>query len=98
MVQSTKKCLSLLREYASSHAVQYGIKRIGIFGSVARGEQNKDSDLDILLESDTISLFQMGTMLDDLEHLFDVPVDLIRKHKYLRPQFLERIEKDVVYA
>jgi predicted nucleotidyltransferase len=43
--------------------------RIGIFGSVARGKQKEDSDVDVFFESETISLFKMGGLLNALEVL-----------------------------
>ena len=44
---TTVECLSLLREYMRKNAAKYGISRMGIFGSVARGEQHEGSDVDI---------------------------------------------------
>ena len=44
---STIEYLSLLRKYMRENAVKYGISRMGIFGSVARGEQHDGSDVDI---------------------------------------------------
>ena len=41
---STIEYLSLLRKYMRENAVKYGISRMGIFGSVARGEQHDGSD------------------------------------------------------
>ena len=98
MFKTTNEFLNLLRSYKAKNASKYGIERIGIFGSVARGEQNSNSDLDVYLESDAISLFEMGALLDDLENLFGVKVDLIHKHKRLRQEFLNTIQKDVIYA
>ena len=43
---STIEYLSLLRKYMRENAVKYGISRMGIFGSVARGEQHDGSDVD----------------------------------------------------
>lgn len=41
---TTVECLSLLREYMRKNAAKYGISRMGIFGSVARGEQHEGSE------------------------------------------------------
>lgn len=49
---STIEYLSLLRKYMRENAVKYGISRMGIFGSVARGEQHDGSDVDICVEID----------------------------------------------
>ena len=39
------------------NAHKYGIMRMGIFGSVARGEQTEDSDVDVCVELQTPSMF-----------------------------------------
>jgi len=98
MLKTTKECIELLKAYKKENASKYGIECLGIFGSFARGEQNSNSDLDVYLESDTISLFQMGSVLYDLENLLNLKIDLIHKHKRLRNEFLNSIKKDIIYA
>ncbi|MDR1675371.1 MAG: nucleotidyltransferase family protein [Tannerella sp.] len=97
-MQSTNLYIKRLRDFKRNHAGEYGITRIGIFGSVARGEQKENSDVDIYFESETISLFQMGGLLNALEETLGTKVDLIHKHKRPRTAFLHRIEKDMVYV
>ena len=98
MSKTANECIELLKAYKKENASKYGIECIGIFGSFARGEQNENSDLDVYLEADTISLFQMGSLLYDLENLLGVKVDLIHKHKRLRAEFLNTIKRDIIYA
>jgi predicted nucleotidyltransferase len=97
-MKTTNEYIHLLRTYKRNHAAEYGIKRIGIFGSVARGEQREDSDVDVYFESPSMGLFKMGGLMCDLEDLFGTRVDLIHKHKNLQPSFLHRIEKDMIYV
>ncbi|GHT10397.1 DNA polymerase subunit beta [Bacteroidia bacterium] len=97
-MQTTQDYIRLLQDFKRAHAAEYGITRMGIFGSVARGEQKEDSDVDVYYESDTISLFRMGGLLNDLESLLGGPVDLVHQHKYLRPTFVQRIKKDMIYV
>lgn len=59
-MQSTSKYLDLLKQYKEMNANKYGIARLGIFGSVARGMQTEDSDIDIHLEGEPQSLFTMS--------------------------------------
>ena len=51
-MKSTTEILELLRTYKAHSAAKYGVKRLGIFGSVARGEQTEHSDVDICYEGD----------------------------------------------
>jgi hypothetical protein len=76
----------------------YGVQRIGMFGSFARGEQTKHSDVDILVEfvEGHASLHNLVYLADELEALFKRKVDLLTVggiDKYLRP----RIETEVIW-
>ncbi|GHT41628.1 nucleotidyltransferase [Bacteroidia bacterium] len=97
-MKTQAEILDLLHRFKSKHAPEYGIKRMGVFGSVARNTYRPDSDIDILYESDTITLFRMGGLLNDLENLLGTRVDLVQRHKYLHPNFVQRIEKDIIYV
>ena len=46
-MKTTSEYMALLRKYMVENAHKYGIMRMGIFGSVARGEQTEDSDVDV---------------------------------------------------
>ena len=45
-MESTAEYMNILRDYMAKNASKYSIIRMGIFGSVARGEQTEDSDVD----------------------------------------------------
>ena len=45
-MKSTDEILALLRTYKPTAVNKYGLTRIGVFGSVARGEQTPESDVD----------------------------------------------------
>ncbi|GHV11857.1 nucleotidyltransferase [Bacteroidia bacterium] len=98
MMKTTGEYLNLLRQFKQDHANEYGIVRIGIFGSVARGEQGHDSDVDIFYEGDSMGLKSLVGLPTTLEKLFNAPVDVVRKHKNLRPKFIQTIEKEVIYV
>ena len=49
-MKTTQEIIRLLKDFKAAHAGQYGILRMGIFGSVAREEQTEDSDVDIYYE------------------------------------------------
>ena len=50
-MKTTSEYIALLRKYMAENAHKYGIVRMGIFGSVARGEQTENSDVDVCVES-----------------------------------------------
>lgn len=80
------------------HTVIYGIKSMGIFGSVARGEQKEDSDLDIFVELQEADPIIMGFIHDDLESLCQCKIDLLRLRKGLNNLLIQRIKRDAIYA
>ena len=94
----SETCLNLLRKSKQEYTNKYGITRIGIFGSVARGEQTEKSDVDICIEAPPMGLFAISGLCLTLEELLGVPVDIVRMHKNMNPQFRKRIEKDVIYV
>lgn len=59
-------------------AAQHGVKVLGVFGSVARGEDRPDSDIDLLVELPAgMGLFSLARVQNELEQLLGAPVDLI---------------------
>jgi predicted nucleotidyltransferase len=97
-MKTTNEYLHLLRDYKREHAAEYGIERMGIFGSVARNAQTDASDVDIYYEGPAMGLSDNVRLLEDLEKLFGTHVDIIRKHKYLRPESVNRLAKDLIYV
>jgi hypothetical protein len=73
----------------------YNPKKIGIFGSFARGENSENSDLDILYQfEEPISLFQKFKIQEILENKLKFNIDLVSE-KYLHPFLKENILKDL---
>jgi len=73
----------------------YKPKKIGIFGSFARGENSENSDLDILYQfEEPISLFQKFKIQEILENKLKFNIDFVSE-KYLHPFLKESILKDL---
>ncbi len=90
--------IKLLRKFVLEHGSEYGISRIGIFGSVARGQQTEDSDVDVLIEAPVLDLLSLIGIKHHLEEILGSPVDVVRKTEYMPLQFKNRIEKEVIYV
>jgi predicted nucleotidyltransferase len=90
--------LNKLRQFKQQYSSEYGIERIGIFGSVARGEQTESSDIDIYYEGKSLGLKSLVEFPMLLETFLGAHVDVVRKHDNLRPSFVNRIMNDIVYA
>ena len=77
----------------------FGVKSIGIFGSVARNESNEKSDLDVLVEyhENSLNLDSYMDLKFYLEDLFKCSVDLVTKSS-VKPYLKEKILQEVIYA
>jgi uncharacterized protein len=73
---------------------RFGLARIGVFGSFARGESFQD--IDIMVEED-LPYQQLIRLRETLQHDLQVPVDVMLK-RYAEPIILHRALKDVRYA
>jgi uncharacterized protein len=90
--------VTILKNHVNIIKQQYGVKKIGIFGSFARGDEKDLSDIDVLVE------FERGQKTFDhfmdlkfyLEELFFRKIDLVTVEA-LRPQLKEDILKKVIY-
>ena len=90
--------LSLLRKAKPELASSFKVQKIGLFGSVIRGEHREDSDIDILVdlpeEADLIDLIGLNQFLEEhLHHKVDVvPLGSLRE------EIRERVLKEVRYS
>jgi uncharacterized protein len=91
------KVMNILKEHEREIKENYSVLKIGVFGSYVRGEENKSSDVDILVEFEEPTLHNFMGLIFYLEKLFDRKVDLVTKTSlspYLRPT----VEKEVVWC
>lgn len=76
---------------------RFGVRSLGLFGSVARGEDTPSSDLDILVEFDHKSFDGYMDLKAYLENLFACPVDLVLANT-LKPRLREPILSETIHA
>jgi predicted nucleotidyltransferase len=77
-------------------AAAHGARNVRVFGSVARGEQRAESDIDLLVDLDTgRSLMDLGGLLVDLEKLLGGRVD-VATEQMLKPRVRTRALVDAV--
>ena len=75
---------------------KYEVKRASIFGSFARGEENKNSDIDLLVELGKIGgLMAMGRLKTDLEKILKRKVDLLT-YRSVNHLLAPNIKKDEI--
>lgn len=97
-MKSISEYLQLLATYMQTHGATYHIKRIGIFGSIARGEQTENSDIDICFEGEAPNLFTLARIKYELEALLGRPVDLVRIRERMDEVLKQTIQKEAIYV
>ena len=84
------------REQVLETAARYGAYDVRIFGSVARGEANDASDVDILVNLEPgRSLMDLGGLLYDLQKLLGIEVDVVTE-KGLRSRIRDQVLREAV--
>jgi predicted nucleotidyltransferase len=91
--------LNYLTTHKAELKEKFGVIRIGLFGSFARGEQNEDSDIDLAIEveKDKKSLKNFFGLKRELEAQLGKKIDL-GIESALKPLAKEQIQKDIIYV
>jgi predicted nucleotidyltransferase len=76
----------------------YGLTRIGLFGSVARNEIRDDSDIDVVIEMREPDLFYMVHIKEILENDFKRSVDVIHYRDNMNEYLKKRIQSEALYV
>ncbi len=97
-MKTTQEFVQLLKQFKLERGLTYGISRIGIFGSVARGEQTEDSDVDICVDLEKPDLFSMVHIKEELRQLFGCEVDVVRLRQNMDVLLKRDIMEEGIYV
>lgn len=93
---SLEQVLREKREEVLALAARYGAYNVRVFGSVARGEANEASDLDLMVDLQPgRSLFDLVGLLMKLQDLLGREVDVAPSNG-LKPRIRERVLREAV--
>ena len=95
-IASRDQIIELLRTFKNENVEKFGIESMSLFGSVARGEHNENSDVDLLIKFKSPSLYLYAELSDALESILGMKVDIVSESARKRPGFIEEISKDMV--
>ncbi|MCF8302650.1 MAG: nucleotidyltransferase family protein [Bacteroidales bacterium] len=88
---------SILQSHKKALSIKYPIKSLAVFGSYARNEQTKISDVDIVVEFyDSVGI-EFIDLAEELENLLGVKVDLVSKSG-IRKGYFDSIKSDLIYV
>ena len=97
-VAERERVLALLRAQEPELRA-LGVKRLRLFGSVARGEPGPESDVDLLAEIDHSSRFSLLDLVGlqrDLAELIGRNVEIATAVEEMRPRIRRRVEADAI--
>ena len=81
----------------ASLAAKHGMTDLRLFGSVARGDDRPESDIDFLVKRQPGSdPFEIVLLKEDLEKLLGCRVDLLTEHPWMRPRLKASILRDAL--
>ncbi len=96
MNKELKKYIDIIKSNTDKLRHKYKVKSLAIFGSVVRGENTKDSDIDIIVEfTEEVGGFHLIVTEEFLTNILKRKVDLIPK-KAIKGEFEKNIQKDLV--
>ncbi|MEM2002885.1 MAG: nucleotidyltransferase family protein [Candidatus Methanomethylicaceae archaeon] len=96
-----EEIIALLRQHYPHLATQYGVRRIGLFGSYAHGESGEASDVDLVVEFEHPIGFRFVELAEYLENLLGRRVDLLTLAgvRGIRlPWVAAEIERSIIYV
>jgi predicted nucleotidyltransferase len=95
-----KAIIQILKENLPALKEKYSLLSLGVFGSYSRGDQNPNSDLDIIYETlpDTyLNLHNYLNLQNELNNLTHLKVDLVNK-KYINEVIWLAAKNDILYV
>lgn len=90
--------LHILAQFRDLKQDEFGIVRIGVFGSIAREEGTDASDVDVVVELGRPDLLALIGVKQELEQLLHRPVDVVRYREGMNAYLKRRIEQEAVYV
>lgn len=67
-----------IQNIVSTVAIKYGLSKVYLFGSYAKGSASKDSDVDLCIDASNLKgLFALGSVYADLQEALDKNLDLV---------------------
>lgn len=90
--------LEILKKHKKDFKEKYGVTAIGLFGSMARGNNSSSSDIDVIIKMSKPDLFYMVHIKEALEEEYRTKVDVIHYRDRMNPFLKKRIDKDAVYV
>jgi hypothetical protein len=91
-----QQCIERLSDSIPYIKSEFGVSSLCLFGSMARGDNREDSDIDICVDMPPKAL-KLSALKIYLQNLLGTSVDIVRRHQHLDSFLLEEINRDGIY-
>jgi len=92
-----EEILAKLKQHKSYMQQEFGVEKIGLFGSYARDEAQEDSDVDIYVTLKEVRFRKLAALWNFLENLYHKKVDLYRESRFSKGAIHEVIKQETIY-
>lgn len=94
-MKTTEEVLKLLQQQKSELAQIYGVKRLALFGSYARGDQREDSDVDVIVEVDPSIGLRFVELAEQIQKLLGIRTEVISS-RAIKPRHWQIIQGELI--
>jgi predicted nucleotidyltransferase len=98
MVMNKEQVLDFLTAHKEEYFKKYQISELALFGSLARGNEKPNSDIDIAIETKLSDYFKLYDFKEELEKQFHSKVDIVRLREKMNPLLKNRILNEGIYV
>ncbi len=89
--------LNKLKKFKTELYEKYGVVRIGLFGSYAKGTATSESDIDLVIETEIKDFFLREDLREFLQNNFNTAVDVGYLDSF-REFYRKKIEDEIIYV
>lgn len=91
-----QQCFDRISEAAPQIKSMFGVRSLCVFGSMARGDNRTDSDVDVCVDMPP-KAFKVIALKNFLQELLGVSVDVVRRHANMDTFITKEIDRDGIY-
>lgn len=90
--------LQFLQEHKEELKTNFGVEKVGVFGSVAKEQNSPQSDIDFFVVFSKKSFRNLARLYAYFENAFNTKIDIVTDHKNMRQSLRREIENSIVYG
>jgi uncharacterized protein len=95
LMKTREEILRILQEQKPELSRRFGVARLALFGSFARGDYTRESDVDILVEVDPSIGHRFVDLAEEIEAALGVPADVVSR-RAIQPRYRKIIQEDLI--